>query len=212
VSVYVRRRGLDDALLEFGLDVPLPGAEVARSTAWQNPIPAFPPMLIAAGGLMVLGVIPLLWRQPLEQAWPRRYPVFKQAGVLLLLIGFGIGFSLLHWFLHGVGPGGPLVASPGDNPLSPSVASLEEGRALYEQNCLPCHGAAGLGDGPVGLTLNPRPADLRVHMVPGVHTDQQLLEWITNGFPNSVMPAFREVLTEEERWHVLNYIRTLAPQ
>jgi mono/diheme cytochrome c family protein len=77
---------------------------------------------------------------------------------------------------------------------------------------VPCHGPTGKGDGPVGLTLNPRPADLSLHAVPGVHTDGQLYLWITNGFEGSVMPAFKDVLTEDQRWHVVNYVRTLAPK
>jgi mono/diheme cytochrome c family protein len=65
----------------------------------------------------------------------------------------------------------------------------------------------------VGLTLNPRPADLSIHATPGVHTDGQLYLWITNGFPGSpVMPAFKDSLDNEERWHLVNFIRTLAPR
>jgi mono/diheme cytochrome c family protein len=59
----------------------------------------------------------------------------------------------------------------------------------------------------VGLTLNPRPADLSAHAVPGVHTDGQLFDWISNGFPGSVMPAFKGSLTEDQRWNVINYLR-----
>ena len=71
-------------------------------------------------------------------------------------------------------------------------------------------GVSGAGDGPVGLTLNPPPADLTVHTAPGIHPDARLYDWITNGFRGSVMPAFREQLSDEERWHLVNYIRTLA--
>jgi copper transport protein len=98
------------------------------------------------------------------------------------------------------------------NPIPPDADSVAVGRQLYQDNCAPCHGVAGQGDGPVGLTLNPRPADLSLHAVPGVHTDGQLYEWITNGFPGSVMPAFRQTLTDDERWHLVNFIRTLAPR
>jgi mono/diheme cytochrome c family protein len=97
------------------------------------------------------------------------------------------------------------------NPIPPSETSLAQGQTLYQQNCLACHGPAGLGDGPAGLMMNPRPADLQQHMIPGVHTDGQIFEWISDGYPGSVMPAFAGTLTEEERWHVLNYIRTLVP-
>ena len=64
----------------------------------------------------------------------------------------------------------------------------------------------------VGLTLNPRPADLTLHATPGVHTDGQLYLWVSDGFPGSVMPAFRKALSDEERWHLVNFIRTMAPK
>ena len=104
----------------------------------------------------------------------------------------------------------PADATGQANPIPPNQASLEAGRALYTKNCLPCHGISGKGDGPVGLTLNPRPADLTLHTVPGVHPDSQLFEWITNGFPGSQMPAFKSVLSDTDRWNLVNFIRTLA--
>ncbi len=98
------------------------------------------------------------------------------------------------------------------NPIPPNADSIAAGQVIYQQKCVPCHGPTGKGDGPIGLTLNPRPADLTLHAVPGVHTDGQLFEWITNGFPNSVMPAFRDKLTDDDRWNLVNFIRTLAPK
>lgn len=42
------------------------------------------------------------------------------------------------------------------------LPTLREGRALYAENgCASCHGQGGHGDGPVGLTLDPRPRDFR---------------------------------------------------
>ena len=88
---------------------------------------------------------------------------------------------------------------------------MAAGHTLFVANCVPCHGVTGKGDGPAGLTLNPRPADLTLHAVPGVHTDGVLWDWITNGYPGSVMPAFRNVLSDTDRWNLVNYIRTLSP-
>lgn len=94
------------------------------------------------------------------------------------------------------------------NPIPADPASIAEGQRVYQENCLPCHGESGRGDGPAGLTLNPRPANLWEHMVPGEHTDGELFGWISEGIPGSAMPPFEELLTEEERWHVINYIRS----
>jgi mono/diheme cytochrome c family protein len=69
-----------------------------------------------------------------------------------------------------------------------------------------CHGDTGRGDGPVGLGLVPRPADFKIHMAAG-HTDAQLFDWISNGVPGTAMPAWKNELSEEDRWNVLNYIQ-----
>ncbi len=98
------------------------------------------------------------------------------------------------------------------NPIPPNADSIARGQSLYQENCIPCHGPTGQGDGPVGLTLNPRPADLSQHAVLGIHPDGRLYGWLTNGFAGSVMPAFKDKLSNDDRWHVVNYIRTLAKQ
>jgi mono/diheme cytochrome c family protein len=44
-----------------------------------------------------------------------------------------------------------------------------------------------------------------------VHTDGQIFDWITNGFPgSSAMPAFGQKLSDSQRWDLVNFIRTLA--
>ncbi len=94
------------------------------------------------------------------------------------------------------------------NPVPASFESVAAGRRLYEVYCAVCHGPQGSGDGPASSSLARKPADLRVH-VP-MHPDGLLYRWVTEGIPDSPMPAFRGRLTEEERWHVVNYLRILA--
>ena len=156
----------------------------------------------------------------------------RQTGLLLLFVGLLCGllvFAVRVQPALRLGAGMPLtflavglgiffLARPAPatleqiNPIPLNAESIETGQALFRENCAPCHGQTGKGDGPVGMTLNPRPADLTQHAVVGVHTDAQLFEWITNGFPGSRMPAFQSTLSETERWHLVNFIRSLAPK
>lgn len=97
------------------------------------------------------------------------------------------------------------------NPIPPSAESVAQGEAIYRAHCIACHGPTGGGDGPLGLALNPPPANLIFHTEPGVHPDGQLFEWISFGFPDgSVMPAFEDTLSTDDHWHVVNYIRTFG--
>lgn len=165
-------------------------------------------------------------------AAPSTFPWGRVAGALILLAGFGLvfvtnrlGLSRTFRTLAGAVPALALAAAgawtvyrPPEppqaslaNPIAPNEQSVASGKALYQTNCVPCHGVSGKGDGPVGLTLNPRPADLTYHATPGVHSDGQLWGWITNGYPGSAMPAFKSRLSDNDRWNLVNYIRTLAP-
>ena len=46
------------------------------------------------------------------------------------------------------------------DPLSSSAENIKAGKLLYEQNCVPCHGTTGRGDGEAGKALSPPPASL----------------------------------------------------
>jgi mono/diheme cytochrome c family protein len=98
------------------------------------------------------------------------------------------------------------------DPIPPNSESVAASQALFTTTSAPCHGVTGKGHGPVGAALNPRPADLTQHAIPGVHTVAQLYEWITNGFPGSRMPAFKSTLSDTDRWNLVNFIRTLVPK
>lgn len=95
---------------------------------------------------------------------------------------------------------------PQRSPIPPTEQSLRAGSRLYRAHCAVCHGPEGRGDGPAAPSLVPRPADLR-RMARA--TDAAVYIRITEGLAGTAMPAFRNVLTEEERWHVVNYVRTL---
>ena len=94
------------------------------------------------------------------------------------------------------------------NPVQPTTEAISAGRAIYRERCAACHGDRGRGDGPAGVTLEPKPADLVLH-VPQ-HTDGELYYMVGVGFPQSAMPAWRSALSEQERWELVHYLRVLA--
>ncbi|HJV33459.1 cytochrome c [Geomonas sp.] len=91
------------------------------------------------------------------------------------------------------------------NPVPASESSLAQGKVLFEINCAMCHGPTSAKRGPVGLKLNPPPPALDHEMVQALD-DSVIFNAVTAGFGR--MPAFRSKLTIEERWHLINYLRT----
>ncbi|HEY0736347.1 MAG TPA: FixH family protein [Herpetosiphonaceae bacterium] len=126
----------------------------------------------------------------------------REAGwiaVVLLIVGiFGTSNGLATAYLTTQPPSVPATA-----------ASIARGREVYAQNCVACHGPTGLGDGPAAATLNPRPANLQEHLAQG-HTDQELYSWISEGITGTGMPAFKERLSDEDIWNVINAVRTFV--
>lgn len=91
------------------------------------------------------------------------------------------------------------------NPVPATRESLERGEGFYTVHCLICHGKEGLGDGPVGVKfLDPSPEDLN-----DPHTqdqaDGQIFYTITRG--RVAMPFYRDALSPQERWDLVNYVR-----
>lgn len=85
----------------------------------------------------------------------------------------------------------------------------EQGKAIFEQRCASCHGLTGKGDGPMAPLLSPRPASL-ISAGTSVKSDKELLDVITNGKPRTAMPPWKDLLSKEECYDVLAYIRTLV--
>ncbi|MFQ5609383.1 MAG: c-type cytochrome [Woeseiaceae bacterium] len=90
------------------------------------------------------------------------------------------------------------------NPVPANDASVTRGAYLYEINCRVCHGKDGTGGGPVGDVFDPSPADLGDAATQD-QADGQIFFTLTRG--RGVMPAYRDALSHEERWHVINYLR-----
>ncbi len=101
------------------------------------------------------------------------------------------------------------------NPIPRTQANMAVALALYQRNCQQCHGPQGKGDGIVGEIMRgyqgaPVPADYTSAAVSAL-TDGQLFGVLTNGKRNEQtlqgMPAFRSLLTPDQRWELVNQIR-----
>ena len=101
----------------------------------------------------------------------------------------------------------PLSADTISNPLKGNATSIIEGKKIYTQFCVTCHGTKGKGDGIAAPGLPKPPADHTSAFVQN-QKDGALFWIITAG--NNPMPSYLKVLTETQRWQVVNYIRTLA--
>ncbi|MCZ6854879.1 MAG: cytochrome c [Gammaproteobacteria bacterium] len=91
------------------------------------------------------------------------------------------------------------------NPVPVTAESLAQGETLYQTNCLVCHGKEGQGDGPVGQKfVTKSPVDLHEDYTQD-QADGQLFFTLTRG--RALMPFYRDALSVEERWHVINYVK-----
>lgn len=95
------------------------------------------------------------------------------------------------------------------NPYANMISITDTGKVIYQKICTVCHGNGGKGDGIAAAGLSVKPAD---HTSPNVQlqTDGSLFYEMSNG--HAPMPAYKNVLTEKQRWALINYIRTLKPK
>jgi mono/diheme cytochrome c family protein len=100
-------------------------------------------------------------------------------------------------------------AADAQNPVAASEASIAEGKGIFRQHCVLCHGAAGKGDGSKAESLKVRPADLSSPKM-WRRKDDALYRTIIEG--KAPMPSFRSKFSTHEAWNLVNYVRTLAPQ
>ena len=192
IEVLVRRPDAFDARTAFRFEVSAAGARSASLS--PSPITG---MLLLGIELAAAGVVFLVVGLPLGGWYSRRSAAIMVVGLLFFAAGAVA-------FVNGqTGPGDDAVVR---NPFPPDAESLAKGLAVYQSACQICHGEAGRGDGPGAVGLDPPPGDLVVH-VP-LHPDRELYRFIGEGIPGTAMAPLGDRLTEDEIWHVINYIQT----
>jgi len=111
------------------------------------------------------------------------------------------GAALWAWILAVPAYPTTYVASP----VRYTTASIIRGAAVYERQCLVCHGALGHGDGPAAASLSDVPADLAAHG--SSHRPGELFWWIAHGIPATPMPAFSPRLSDSQIWDLVQFVR-----
>ena len=109
----------------------------------------------------------------------------------------------------------PADADKTKNTVEATEESVAKGKELYlakmKGNCVFCHGETGAGNQENLPKLRRTPADLSNKERMAGMSDGELYWKISRGI-NGIMPAGEKRMTEEERWNVVNFVRTLAKE
>ena len=99
------------------------------------------------------------------------------------------------------------------NPVQATPENLEKGKTLFHGKafCATCHGRDGRGLSDIAGLRGKLPRNFTDQAWQAARADGELFWKITKGI-TGIMPSMEKRLTEEERWHVVNYIRTLAKE
>ncbi|MFN2177680.1 MAG: cytochrome c [Anaerolineales bacterium] len=93
--------------------------------------------------------------------------------------------------------------------LSTPPESIAVGKALYDSMCTDCHGKSGKGDGEKAGNFSVPPSDLTDLEYNASKSSADFYQAIVEGIQPD-MPAFGDQLSEDDRWNIADYIRSLA--
>src|SRR5271170_321466 len=97
------------------------------------------------------------------------------------------------------------------NPLPPTEENIASGKEAFTHYCVACHGMDGQNTGvPFADKVSP-PVPLLSSTEVQSYTDGQLKWVIDNGISPSGMPGSKGVLSDEEIWSTVLFIRHLPP-
>lgn len=145
------------------------------------------------------------WGYLATRAARRPWQVVPYLFLATLAFGFGV-YNLITFLARDVTP-----MKFYTNPLQADATSIAMGQRVYRTHCLSCHGPTGLGDGHLARKLRQPPAAFTVRLTP-THSDGDLFYWIQHGMAGTAMPAFAEYVSQEDTWHVINYMHQFRGQ
>jgi putative copper export protein/mono/diheme cytochrome c family protein len=170
------------------------------------PVPWVPTRVIGGAVLILAGLAIVVFRfvPSIKPGWSRLGAnACLATGIGAALAGSALAFPAISVKAY------PDTYLTTDIPFA--ATSVAGGLKHYEDNCTPCHGTSGHGDGPLASSMpgNQKPADLSAPHT-ALHTAGDLYWWVTHGFEASPMPGFADVLTYDERWDIINFLGAFA--
>jgi len=113
----------------------------------------------------------------------------------------------------------PFLDTPVAVRAQASPVAIARGKQVYEANCVQCHGTAGKGDGYGAPFLVPTPRDFtagqfkfRTTSSGSLPTDDDLFRTISRGANGTGMPPWKYLLSDEDRWALVDYVKTFDPR
>jgi mono/diheme cytochrome c family protein len=142
-----------------------------------------------------------------------RIKIALPACLLVTMVGCKAGHpnnaqaASMNWIKHHVTVGG----KNDRNPLQSSPQTIEAGKQAFAAYCVSCHGRDGQNTGvPFAASIDP-PIPLLTSRDVQSYSDGQLKRVIEAGLSPSGMPASKGILSDEEMWQIVIYIRHLPP-
>jgi len=106
----------------------------------------------------------------------------------------------------GQAAGGAVIPGEDGFPFKITKEILDRGESRFNITCLPCHGKLGDGQGMIALRGFRHPPTYHQDRLRNAPTSHYY-DVVTNGF--GAMPSYAEVVTPEDRWKIIAYIRAL---
>jgi hypothetical protein len=181
LSIYVRRRGMDDAIASVHLDVPVAAAVSARADPLQNPIPTMPIAGLWAGLMITLGVMPFIWHRLLRRTRPALFPMLVVTGGIFIGVGVAVGAPSVPILISHLGagmntpvqPGITQSATVGDVQLTLRVAPAHPGDNEFAVDTIDPRPGAQSTPGQVLLRFKMMDMDMGLLQAEATTTDQQ---------------------------------------
>jgi mono/diheme cytochrome c family protein len=121
--------------------------------------------------------------------------------VIVAVAGGIMVYALSDW-------SAPAQARQMPNPVPATPQTIAAGMSVYMDRCQNCHGEYGNGKGSRADKLSVQPSDFTDSHAMISQTDGELFWKISEG--HKPMPSFKKKLSDEERWQLVDFIRTFA--